>query len=286
MSETPAPTRPAATVLIFRPGPDREKPEVFMVKRHHRSGFMASAHVFPGGRVDEADHAMANALLPSERQRAAHALPEAGEEAAAFFLAAVRETAEECGVVFARDSEGAWVTPADAERIFSEMKEGKRFWDLLKDAGWRPDPSALLPYAWWITPEAEPRRYDTRFFLAPLPGGHRGSFDQHETVDADWFSAPAALKAYREGAILLAPPTLAILEDLAAAPDLDGVSGLAQRDAPAIMPVITQDDAGQMVLALPGDPLHPTTAPAFPHRTRIILDEQGKFASARVENPG
>src|SRR5690606_37706845 len=137
------------------------------------------------------------------------------------------------------------------------------------------------PLAWWITPKAEPKRYDTRFFLAPAPEGQAPRVDEHEATEGAWFTPAAALAAYGEGRIQLAPPTLATLEDLAEHADLERAASAVARPLPPIEPVLITGDDG-LVLALPGDPLHEVEAPASARRTRIVLDERGRFCSRVV----
>jgi len=272
--------RPAATVLLVRE--DGGDLSVYLVKRHGRSGFMAGAHVFPGGRVDEADGALAAALSPALRAAALAMLD--GEEdertAVAFAVAAVRETAEECGVLLAIDEAGDHPSEADAATIAAELRAGRPFGEVLSSRGLLPDVAALRPFAWWVTPAAEPKRYDTRFFLAPAPP-HRADVDAQEVTEGEWFTPAAALAAYTAGEIVLAPPTLVTLEDLVGAKTLDDAAACVERPIPAICPVITNDESG-MVLALPGDPLHESQTPAFAGRSRIIMTAAGLFESVNA----
>ena len=276
----PPELRPAATVLLVRDHPGDLT--VYLVKRHGRSGFMAGAHVFPGGRVDDADGALAAALSPRLRAAALDMLDGERDErtAVAFAVAAVRETAEECGVLLAINAAGEQPTADEAEAIAAELRAGRPFGETLTARGLLPDVAALRPFAWWLTPTAEPKRYDTRFFLAPAPA-HRADVDAHETTEGEWFTPANALAAYSRGDIVLAPPTLVTLEDLVGAKTIEDAAARVSRPIPPICPVITHDDAG-MVLALPGDPLHEVQAPAFPGRSRIIMGDAGRFISVDV----
>lgn len=240
----PAP-RPASTVIVCRPCTATTAGaaafELLLVKRHGKSGFMAGAHVFPGGRVDEADQ-----LGDAARAEAAHALLDGAVEKSAalgFLQAAVRETREEANV------------------------------DV--------DASAFFPWAWWITPAEEPKRFDTRFFLCAVPAGTVAVVDDHEAVAFAWLTPKDALQAYGKGEIALAPPTLATLEDLAAFTSVADAARAVARPLRAICPRIVSTDDG-LVLALPGDPLHDVREPAFTHRSRFIMNESGRFASALV----
>ena len=196
-------------------------------------------------------------------------------------MAAVRETAEECGLLLARTEGGELVPPERAARVIERMRAGAPFSSVLAEEGLSPDVSALHPLAWWITPTAEPKRFDTRFFLALAPAGQEPRVDEHEATEGDWFTPRAALAAYTEGTIRLAPPTLATLEDLAEHDDVERAIAAVPRPLEPIEPVLVNGDEG-LVLALPGDPLHERSTGASPRRTRIVLDEGGRFRSLVV----
>ena len=253
-----APVR-AATIVLARVIPD-DGFEVFLVKRHGRSGFMAGAHVFPGGKVDEDD---------------------AGQDLDPFLVCAIRETFEETGVLLARPESGLLLsTRAPIEAVLARLAGGEPFSHALRAAGLVPDAEALRPIAWWITPEAEPRRYDTRFYFAAVPPLQRQSAvaDGVEVEDGVWLTPTQALIQAREGLIRIAPPTLVTLEELAPL-SLPAVRQATWPTAP-VCPVLCDED-GQVVLALPGDPLHPEKQPVWPHRTRIVADGAGRFVSAK-----
>lgn len=238
MEPAPAP-RPASTVIVCRP--HEAGFQVLLVKRHGSSGFMAGAHVFPGGRVDDDDRVGDAALAQVARALLDGALEE--RAALGFVNAAVRETREEANVD---------VTAA-----------------------------ALLPWSWWITPAVEPKRFDTRFFLCAVPASTTAVVDEHEAVSHVWLTPRDALAAFMTGEIALAPPTLATLEDLVPYATMADAARSVVRPVRAICPRIVPTDDG-LVLALPGDPLHEEAQPAFAHRSRFVLAEGGRFASAFV----
>src|SRR5262249_54949913 len=150
---TAKPPIPAATVILTRQA-DRAL-EVFLLKRHRASTFMSNAYVFPGGRVDESDGS-----------------PE---------VAAIRELFEEAGVWLANPlPEGL----ADERRRLNANET--TFPEILARAGAAPDLSRLHWWARWVTPSAEPKRFDAQFFVAELPPGQTPSFDQKETVEELW----------------------------------------------------------------------------------------------------
>lgn len=232
------PALPAATVVLARVVPDLGQGafEVYLVKRNGRSGFMAGAHVFPGGRVDEDDH---------------------GFDADAWAVAAIRETWEEAGVLLARPESGLpLATRGPVDAVAARIAADEPFGHALRATGLVPAVDELVPIGWWITPEAEPKRFDTRFFFAVVPPSQRDAagVDGGEVIEGAWLTPRAALDAYTARALTLAPPTMVILEELAAHATVDAVRA-ARWPLQAVRPILGDED-GRLVLALPGDPRH------------------------------
>lgn len=201
--------RPASTAALLRDGPDG--PEVLLLQRHRRSGFVPGAYVFPGGRVDAADAdprlvAFCDGLGP--------------EPEPAYWTAAVREVFEETGVLLATDADGQSIlgaaasAPRLAEAREALLAERATLLDVLESHGLRLDARDVVYCAHWITPEAEPRRYDTRFFLARLPDGAEASADAREMSDAVWHTPERALELFHAGRLPMVFPTVATLESL------------------------------------------------------------------------
>lgn len=146
-----------------------------MAARHEESGFAAGALVFPGGKVDAADLAIAH------RHSALAGLPDI---AAASRVAAVRETWEECGILLARRLGAAALLSS------TELREARAgAWPLerlLADTGLELAVDRLVAFAHWITPVDRPKRFDTMFFVAPFEGDQEALHDGREAVDARW----------------------------------------------------------------------------------------------------
>src|SRR6185295_8361271 len=118
----------------------------------------------------------------------------------------------------------------------------------------------------WVTPTAEARRFDARFFLARAPHDQHASHDARETTEHHWLTPRDALARGERGEIVLPPPTLCSLEWLAEHATIDdALVAAASRPPPRIEPVFALD-AAVPTLALPGDALHsvPTAALAGP----------------------
>jgi hypothetical protein len=157
--------------------------------------------------------------------------------------------------------------------------DGASFAELLAETDAAPDLAALHDFAWWITPDFEPRQYDTRFFVAEAPPGQEATFDDVETTEGLWLAPAEAVARFRSGAIRLAPPTLASLELLAEAGSPRAALDAVIRPIRPVRPRIVEDAGGAPVLVLPGDPLYPDGAPrVLPHRTRFRVLGKGRFA--------
>ena len=223
--------RPAATALLFREGPP---PELLMLRRSRKASFFPSAWVFPGGRVDDAD-----AMAPCAGNCAG---------GAAFGVAAIRECFEEAGVWLGEGRPG----PGFRERLIAGEA-------VLSDGpGLVADLSRLLDWAWWITPEAEPRRYDTRFYLSCLTEDESASasHDCKETVDSVWITPSEAVERHDAGDFFMAPPTYLLLRELRRFRTLEEiVSSAEERDMEAVMPVHRRE-GGSLGILLPGHPGH------------------------------
>jgi 8-oxo-dGTP pyrophosphatase MutT (NUDIX family) len=114
-----------------------------------------------------------------------------------------------------------------------------------EETGVRLPPEALLPWAHWVTPEIEPRRYDTFFYLAELPAGQQADDRSGETDRAGWSTPAAALADERAGRISLMPPTLSILLELAELASLTALREAAlDRVIERVLPRLVADGAG------------------------------------------
>ncbi len=274
----PATPRQAATVIVVREAPLGEgaasEPgvEVYCVARSPRSGFLGGAVVFPGGKVDDADadprfdERLASPphprLLEVERDPA---------KARAIAVAAARECLEEAGIVCADAA-----APALAE-VRRALEAGATFLDSISAASLALDLGSLHPFAWWITPEAEPRRYDTKFFITRMRPGQEAAPCETETTSGLWASPAELLAKFERGEIQLAPPTTRCLELLRDARSATDAIGLAaqQRLAPICPQFIPQDPPA---LALPGDPAHREREAVVRGPTRFVLVD-GRFVS-------
>jgi 8-oxo-dGTP pyrophosphatase MutT (NUDIX family) len=299
MSNT-EPVRPvpeAATVVLLRTAAGaacmglRPDPcEVFLLRRHGQTGFMPGATVFPGGKVDAADVGVV--VAGRTAADCAHLLQvKVGNAATAVFVAAARELHEEAHVLLAVDGAGRPATRDHAQALTAAIdahRQGHRLaasvWHQeLAALGLTVDAAALVPTAHWLTPRAEPRRFDTWFFQAWLPAGQQAELDPHESTDARWMTPRAAVEAHVAGSdVLLPPPTFCTLQALA-----EGVADpwlAPEHCGPCLEPWFATDTQDGPVIALPWDPVHPDAAafvaahPMFgPQRVDRFTLASGRF---------
>lgn len=264
----PAPLRDAATVVLLRDG--AAGPELYLVKRSRTVDFMAGAHVFPGGRLDKSDASpSACALLAAGvaglQERLGEALPPI--HAAGLFIAAIRETFEEAGLLLGSLGPG-WAMDEARKAVAS----GAQFITLIAQL----DAAALVPWVRWVTPEVSPKRFDARFFLARAPAGQEPKVDGHEATEGLWITPRGALKRWEEGDMQLAPATAKSMDMLTAYSSVDAaLQGAARRPPPMAMPIVWSED-GRAFISLPGDPRHPLPD-VLGGRIRRIQLEAGRY---------
>jgi 8-oxo-dGTP pyrophosphatase MutT (NUDIX family) len=286
--ETSVP-RAAATVVVVREGAcgsGGSGIEVFCVRRHAKSAFLGGAVVFPGGKVDagDADEAwLAQATAPDPRAGQFAGPSEEGGApvpARALAVAACRETLEEARILPLTEPVGE--TEIEALHAALAAAPGALAAVLAK-AGQKLALSALSPFARWITPRAEPRRFDARFFLLECPPGQAGRHDEHETTHSFWERPAIVLDRAARGEIFLAPPTTRSLELLAACADVHTARAVAREQSlHPVCPVFVPAEAP--FLALPGDPAHPVADRRVAGPTRFVLRD-GRFVSEDPREP-
>lgn len=265
------PVLPAATVVVLRDGD--EGLEVLMLRRNVRSGVLGGAFVFPGGKLDGADRAIAASAHMDASTAALQARlgePQTGaEEAAAFFVAACRETLEESGVLFAHGADAA-----TAARARSEVCGARPFAAVLDALALRLDTGALVPWTRWVTPRVPAmmnRRFDARFFVARLPEGQQVRHDDHEVTESLWLRPEAAIDRYRRREIVIAPVQLMSLAHLARHASSASVLDEARSRMPPLIEPEPYEENGVRAIAYPGHPRHPVHERAIPGPDCLLL---------------
>ncbi|MFF8813776.1 NUDIX hydrolase [Streptomyces pactum] len=252
---TPVTPRAAATVLLLRDG--AAGPDVYMLRRRASMAFAGGAYAYPGGSVDPRDEGEVAWAGPS-REVWARRLGLDGDTTAAqaVICAAVRETFEEAGVLLAGPTPDTVVADTtgpdwEADRAALVARE-LPFADFLLRRGLVLRSDLLGGWARWITPEFEPRRYDTWFFVAALPAGQRTRNASTEADRTVWIAPREAAAGYDRGELLMMPPTIATLRDLSGHRTVaEALAAAAGRD---LTPVLARARlvGEELVLSWPG----------------------------------
>ncbi len=259
--------RPAATVMLVRdaeePASDDSALEVLMVRRNLQSDFVGGVYVFPGGAVDPLDGGReAEALSQGRSDVEASILLGIENGGLAYWVAALRETFEEAGLLLAERPGGPPLLGGDVEeeaRFLAERalvnKGERRFLDICREERLQLLVGDVHYFAHWITPRGSPRRYDTRFFVAAAPAGQQAAHDAGETIAETWISPRRALEGHRKGVFDIIFPTVRNLQAIsrfATSAELLEAAQSASRSVPTIEPRVIADGNGVRIL-LPGD---------------------------------
>ncbi len=273
--------------------------EVLMVRRNLRSDFVGGAYVFPGGAVDLLDGGTeAEAVCSGRSDAGASALLGFPSGGLAYWVAVVRETFEEAGLLLAHRPDGPALLAGDAgeEARFAAERAAvnagtRRFLDLCRDERLLLNVGDIHYFAHWVTPRGAPRRYDTRFFVAAAPAGQIAAHDAGETIAEVWITPDDALARHRSGDIEIIFPTIRNLQAIgrfATSAQLIDAAERASSAVPAIEPRVVPDGNG-MRIVLPGDPAYERAPVPDPGRGEPMGDfnEAVRAVSmqANVEGP-
>ncbi len=279
----PVAPKDAATLVLVRAlagaadgAADGAGIEVFCVERNKKSRFMGGAIVFPGGKLDGSDVlAEWTPLTTPPRLPARGTVPFTVNDAhfRSLAIAGARETLEEAAILHVSDGQ------VTQDELFALRKELTTVPDALRaflsKRRLRLDLAALHPFARWITPEAESRRFDARFFVAVAPEGQTGFHDEHETMASFWATPAEVLRRFEAGEVQLMPPTHRTIAMLAQCGST--AAALSMADASNLDPICPRlvkhmGATGEtMALVLPGDPEHDVRTARVPGPTRYVL---------------
>jgi 8-oxo-dGTP pyrophosphatase MutT (NUDIX family) len=256
--DPPVTPKDAATVMLVR---DTDAGlEVFLMRRVLGMAFAGGMTVFPGGGVDQRDADTSLAWHgPPPPWWASRFSCDVGL-ARALVCAAVRETFEESGVLLAGPSEDTVVSDARpyAQARAQLVNRELSLAGFLAEAGLVLRADLLRPWADWVTPVEERRRFDARFFLAALPTGQRADGATTEAAEAGWQRPVEALEDWRAGRVGLLPPTWMTLTELAECASVADAMA-REREIAKLMPrVVREGDVLRIVL--PGDPSYDSAA--------------------------
>lgn len=258
-------SRPAvasSSIVVVRDRADGSGYEIFMLERHIETDFAGGALVFPGGKLapgdDDLDPRRWTGVDPDAEVELLGAA-DAGE-ALALRVSAVREAFEEAGVLLAERVDGTPVTASDLLRE-DWLEVRRRLASRGDEWDWRPWLEAedlvlqlgtLAFYARWVTPDGLHRRYDTRFFVAPLPAEQAEALghDDVEMTSSAWLAPEEALEAGRDGRLNVIYPTrknLEVLTRYSSADELLDAAHAGRTDRRRLQPVIVEVDGRPMV---------------------------------------
>ncbi|MEG3083505.1 NUDIX domain-containing protein [Sphingomonas sp. PB2P12] len=239
----PTPSIPAATLILLRAA-SAGPPEILMVERAKAMAFAGGALVFPGGRVDPGDHALASLMGRDDDDTAAR-------------IAAIRETIEEVGLAIG-------LSPAPSTTVLATLRTalhaGMPFAQVLADANLQIDVDALAYFARWLPAHAAARVFDTRFYMARLPDDAPAPrVDATENVRLFWSTAADVLADADAGRVTIIFPTRRNLERLAQFADVDAAFAHVDRyPVRTVTPWIETRD-GIDHLCIPDDLGYPIT---------------------------
>ena len=217
----PAPTRPAATVMLLRDTDDGL--EVLMTRRSDKASFAPGAYVFPGGGIDETD-ALARPIATRRRTQSRVQLTQA--------IAAVRETFEELGVLLAMHEDGRPVTAAEVAAMDRISPPAASFLDQCLARSLRLATDQVYTFAHWITDRDLPRRFDVPFLVARMPEGQLPVADDTEQFEPVWVRPADALARHAKGRFFMIFPTLRTLKRLAVFSTVESVLSICAQEKP------------------------------------------------------
>jgi 8-oxo-dGTP pyrophosphatase MutT (NUDIX family) len=257
----PAEPRHAATVVMLRDG--TAGPEVYLLRRSASMAFAAGAFVFPGGSMDPRDMDLGDdAWVGRSPAEWAKDLSSDEQTARALVCAAVRETFEESGVLLAGPDADTVVADTSGDEWESDrlalIDRSLSLVEMMQRRGLVVRADLLRPWAHWLTPEIETRRFDTRFFVAALPEGQRTRDVGGEADRVAWMRPADAVAGSERGEMTLMPPTIAALRELS---DHDSVASILDageaRTVSRILPKLIFGDNDQLRFLLPHEPDYP-----------------------------
>jgi 8-oxo-dGTP pyrophosphatase MutT (NUDIX family) len=249
---SPVQARDAATIVVVRDGD--EGIEAYLMRRQTSMAFAAGMYVFPGGGLTASDIEHDVPWFGPDAQHWAARFACDADLARGLVVAAVRETFEETGILLAGPDGGSVVSDtsaADLQAARETLDAGTlSFADFLREHRWVLRADLLGAWAHWITPAFEPRRYDTRFFVAALPHGQRVGAISRESDRADWMPLSRVLARVDSGEAAMMPPTIAACREVAAHTATTVVAASARRSFTTIEPRLVLVD-GEPFLETP-----------------------------------
>ena len=242
--------RDASTVVLLRDGDGQPGGlEVYLLRRVDQMAFAGGFCVFPGGGVDPRDFDQEIGWAGPSAAEWSSMLGTSEQHARALVCAAVRETFEESGVLLAGFSDSSVVDDTtgddwEADRLALETRE-LSFTSFLAQRGLVLRTDLLGFWGSWITPVFEPRRYDTRFFVAALPEGQVTRDVSTESSQVMWKPVREVIADVDADRLAMLPPTYATCLELFSSRSVaSAVASASERDRTPILPEMQIDPDG------------------------------------------
>ena len=267
----------AATVMLLRPcqAEGVQDIEVLLVLRHQKSSFVPGYHVFPGGSLDPEDYeeGIERFVQGISRKQASRIFTDMShpQKALGAWIAGIRETFEEVGIIIARKKDGTPVTIRSREESlrFSLYRQAlirgeMKFSQMLEEEDIILPADCLHYFSHWITPELLPQRYDVRFFVTEAPAGQTVICDGVELTDHVWLRPSVALRNYETGKMGMVLPQIMTLVELSRFKKVDEViASVQERNIPANLTKIMHID-GKDVEVMPDGTVFEIRPPVYP----------------------
>ena len=267
----------AATVMLLRPCQDAgvKDIEVLMGLRNSKSSFVPGYHVFPGGSLDPEDYepGIERFIQGIGRNQAARILPDMSQpqKALGAWVAGIRETFEEVGMLIARKKDGVSVTIRTDEELLrfesyrQALNKGEmKFSQIMAAEDIVLSADNLHYFSHWITPELFPLRYDVRFFVTEAPAGQSVVHDGVELIDHIWLRPSVALKDYETGKLGMVLPQIMTLVELSRFKTFEEViASVREKNIPAHLTKIKNID-GRDVEVMPDGTVFEIRPPVYP----------------------
>jgi len=247
--------RPAATVMLIADRPDLQ---VFMMERNANIVFAGGMWVFPGGRVDANDDPKTFQKLSTHRSdEEASYLMDLDKGGLSYYIAAIRESFEEAGILLALDKDSHEPLSLKGKQNSARFEvhrdsvnaSERDFLEIIEEENLILDAGAMHYIARWVTPKGPPRRYDTRFFISRMPENQIPLHDDNELVHSEWISPQKILDKVAAEEMVLMSPTLRMVQSLARFSSADEVIASASANLPDERARVNK----HRELVLPGD---------------------------------
>lgn len=215
----------AASLIILRDTLEKESIEVLMVRRSRNASFVPDVYVFPGGSLEEGDYAQPMEKFCSglNRNRLHGLFPDikSPKKAMGAYVAAIRETFEEAGIILAYEEKGGLISLDSPEKrakykhYRQALIAGKiKFIEILERENLTLATDCLHYFSHWITPELSPIRFNVRFFMAEIPPHQEVAHDGQELTEHRWINPSHALSLFERGEFNLVLPTAMNLAEI------------------------------------------------------------------------